>query len=55
MDKVKEEDERLATILRSNLSEYIGQDMTVKSLDKVTKQIVESIRYWFDREHKKIE
>ncbi|HEY2811784.1 MAG TPA: hypothetical protein VGJ00_10410 [Rhabdochlamydiaceae bacterium] len=57
MDKVKDikEDESLATLLRANLSGLIGQQMTVDTLDKVTTQIVESIRYWFDKPEKDVE
>jgi hypothetical protein len=47
MDEIKDmiQDESLATLLRSNLSCYLGKTMTLDSLDQITTQIVESIVY----------
>jgi len=41
--------EALATLLRSNLSCYLGKSITVELLDEITSQITESINYFINQ------
>lgn len=56
MDEIKDmiQDESLATLLRSNLSCYLGKTMTLDSLDQITTQIVESIVYSMGKSEDKV-
>lgn len=39
----------LSTLLRSNLSCYLGKPITSELLDEITKQIIESIEFFLNQ------
>ena len=47
--KIMLNNEALSTLLRSNLSCYLGKSITVDMLDEITSQITESITYFLNQ------
>lgn len=41
----------LSTLLRSNLSCYLGKQITSELLDEITKQIIESIEFFLNQKN----
>lgn len=46
-------DESLTTLLRSNLSSHLGENMTRATLDKITAEIIESIHFLMNNRNQK--
>jgi hypothetical protein len=49
------DDESLGTLLRSNLSCYMGKVITMDVLSDISKQIVESVDYFINKKDEKEE
>lgn len=47
--RIKLDNESLTTLLRSNLSCYMGKNITQELLTELTKQIIESIDFYINK------
>lgn len=47
--KIMLDSESLSTLLRANLSCFVGKNITHESLKEITEQIIESINYFLSK------